>query len=249
MTRRTLHPTIVLPLAFVRVINIRTYTQPGSSVEGVSTWRNQSDHVLRPRLAALSISVSRIAQQTPRRTKTEEERQSSSPAFARALAQGISRTSGFDAGRRVHRRRRHRQAAGQQRRRSPATRHRHADHEPRRRRSRGIADPRSPRHHHHWNGRNVFTASGRALALQDIPANLVRQIDVFKTRAAEQLETGLAGQIDVRTRRPFDLPASNSRSTRAPSSRNSATTSTRTSASSSPIIGTWATASSARCST
>ena len=53
-----------------------------------------------------------------------------------------------------------------------------------------------------WNGRNVFTASGRALALQDIPANLVGQIDVFKTRAAEQLETGLAGQIDVRTRRP-----------------------------------------------
>jgi len=57
-----------------------------------------------------------------------------------------------------------------------------------------------------WNGRNVFTASGRALALQDIPANLVGQIDVYKTRAAEQLETGLAGQIDVRTRRPFDLP-------------------------------------------
>ena len=57
-----------------------------------------------------------------------------------------------------------------------------------------------------WNGRNVFTASGRALALQDIPANLVGQIDVFKTRAAEQLETGLAGQIDVRTRRPLDLP-------------------------------------------
>jgi TonB-dependent receptor len=57
-----------------------------------------------------------------------------------------------------------------------------------------------------WNGRNVFTANGRALALQDIPANLVGRIDVFKTRAAEQLETGLAGQVDVRTRRPFDLP-------------------------------------------
>jgi iron complex outermembrane receptor protein len=57
-----------------------------------------------------------------------------------------------------------------------------------------------------WNGRNVFTASGRSLALQDIPANLVGRIDVFKTRASEQLETGLAGQVDVRTRRPFDLP-------------------------------------------
>lgn len=57
-----------------------------------------------------------------------------------------------------------------------------------------------------WNGRNVFTGVGRSLSLQDIPANLVSRIDVFKTRSAEQLETGLAGQIDVRTRRPFDLP-------------------------------------------
>jgi iron complex outermembrane recepter protein len=57
-----------------------------------------------------------------------------------------------------------------------------------------------------WNGRNVFTGVGRALALQDIPANLVSRIDVFKTRAADQIETGLAGQIDVRTRRPLDLP-------------------------------------------
>jgi iron complex outermembrane receptor protein len=57
-----------------------------------------------------------------------------------------------------------------------------------------------------WNGRNVFTGVGRSLALQDIPSNLIGRIDVFKTRASEQLETGLAGQIDVRTRRPFDLP-------------------------------------------
>jgi len=56
-----------------------------------------------------------------------------------------------------------------------------------------------------WNGRNVFTGVGRALALQDIPANLISRLDVFKTRAADQLETGLAGQIDVRTRRPLDL--------------------------------------------
>jgi TonB-dependent receptor len=56
-----------------------------------------------------------------------------------------------------------------------------------------------------WNGRNVFTGTSRALALQDIPANLISRVDVFKTRAADQLETGLAGQIDVRTRRPFDV--------------------------------------------
>ena len=56
-----------------------------------------------------------------------------------------------------------------------------------------------------WNGRNVFTASGRQFALQDIPANLVKRIDVYKTRAAEQIETGIAGQVDVQTRRPFDF--------------------------------------------
>nr|WP_298716513.1 TonB-dependent receptor [uncultured Steroidobacter sp.] len=56
-----------------------------------------------------------------------------------------------------------------------------------------------------WNGRNVFTASARSLSLQDIPSNLIGKIDVYKTRSAEQLETGLAGQIDVTTRRPFDF--------------------------------------------
>lgn len=55
------------------------------------------------------------------------------------------------------------------------------------------------------NGRNIFTASGQAFALQDLSANLIRQVDVYKTRAAEQIETGLAGQIDVKTRRPFDF--------------------------------------------
>ncbi|MGK2286345.1 TonB-dependent receptor [Pedomonas sp. V897] len=56
-----------------------------------------------------------------------------------------------------------------------------------------------------WNGRNIFTASGQNFALADIPANLVRRIDVYKTRAAEQIESGIAGQIDVFTHRPFDF--------------------------------------------
>ena len=56
-----------------------------------------------------------------------------------------------------------------------------------------------------WNGRNIFTADGRAEALQDIPSTLVRQIDVYKTRDAGQLETGIAGQVDVSTLRPFDF--------------------------------------------
>src|SRR4051812_15888079 len=45
-----------------------------------------------------------------------------------------------------------------------------------------------------WNGRNIFTASGTQVALQDIPSTLVRQIDVYKTRVASQLETGIAGR-------------------------------------------------------
>lgn len=55
------------------------------------------------------------------------------------------------------------------------------------------------------NGINVFTTTAQSFALQDIPANLIKQVDVYKTRAADQLETGLAGQIDVKTRRPFDF--------------------------------------------
>lgn len=55
------------------------------------------------------------------------------------------------------------------------------------------------------NGRNIFTAASQSFSLQDVSANLVRRVDVFKTRAADQIETGLAGQVDVVTRRPFDF--------------------------------------------
>ncbi|WP_121116649.1 TonB-dependent receptor [Croceibacterium ferulae] len=65
---------------------------------------------------------------------------------------------------------------------------------------RGLSDPVTT-----LNGRNIFTAAGTSFALQDISANLVKQVDVYKTRSADQLEFGLAGQIDVKTRRPFDF--------------------------------------------
>jgi iron complex outermembrane recepter protein len=55
------------------------------------------------------------------------------------------------------------------------------------------------------NGREIFTGIGRTLALQDIPANLLNRVDVFKTRSANQIEGGMAGSIDVRTNRPFDF--------------------------------------------
>ncbi|MET1756301.1 TonB-dependent receptor [Novosphingobium sp. RD2P27] len=65
---------------------------------------------------------------------------------------------------------------------------------------RGLTDPLTT-----LNGRNIFTAAGTSFALQDISANLIKQVDVYKTRSADQIETGLAGQIDVQTRRPLDF--------------------------------------------
>ncbi|ARU27853.1 TonB-dependent receptor [Cellvibrio sp. PSBB006] len=58
------------------------------------------------------------------------------------------------------------------------------------------------------NGRNIFTASGLSVALQDIPASLLGRVDVYKTRSADLIETGIAGQIDIHTQRPFDFDGS-----------------------------------------
>lgn len=55
------------------------------------------------------------------------------------------------------------------------------------------------------NGRNIFSTTGRSLSLADVPADLVAGVDVYKSRSAQQLEGGIAGLIDVRTRRPFDF--------------------------------------------
>ncbi|WP_287461176.1 TonB-dependent receptor [Sphingomonas sp.] len=65
---------------------------------------------------------------------------------------------------------------------------------------RGLPDPVTT-----LNGRNIFTAAGQSFALQDVSANLIKSVDIYKTRAADQLETGLAGQVDIKTRRPFDF--------------------------------------------
>lgn len=83
---------------------------------------------------------------------------------------------------------------------------------------RGLTDPLTT-----LNGRNIFTAAGTSFALQDISANLVKQVDVYKTRSADQLETGLAGQIDVQTRRPLDFDGFTISASPAGSIRNSPT--------------------------
>lgn len=58
------------------------------------------------------------------------------------------------------------------------------------------------------NGRTIFTASGRSVALADIPASLLSGVDVYKTRSADLIESGIAGQIDIHTQRPFDFEGS-----------------------------------------
>ena len=55
------------------------------------------------------------------------------------------------------------------------------------------------------NGRETFTGTGRGVALQDIPAELVAGVDVYKTSTPELIEGGVAGRIDIRLRRPFDF--------------------------------------------
>lgn len=55
------------------------------------------------------------------------------------------------------------------------------------------------------NGNNTNLGDGRSLDLSDIPAELLKSVDVYKTRSADQVEGGIAGTVNVELRRPFDL--------------------------------------------
>jgi len=56
-----------------------------------------------------------------------------------------------------------------------------------------------------YNGREIFTAERREVALQDFPSSNIAALEVFKTTTATLVEAGLAGQVNVRSRRPFDF--------------------------------------------
>ncbi|CAN5249001.1 TonB-dependent receptor [soil metagenome] len=56
------------------------------------------------------------------------------------------------------------------------------------------------------NGREAFTGTNRGVSLQDIPAELLAGVDVYKTSTPDLVEGGVAGVIDVRLRRPLDFP-------------------------------------------
>ncbi len=55
------------------------------------------------------------------------------------------------------------------------------------------------------NGYEVYTGTGRGVALQDIPAEMLAGLDAYKSTGPDQIEGGVAGLIDVRLRRPFDF--------------------------------------------
>jgi iron complex outermembrane receptor protein len=55
------------------------------------------------------------------------------------------------------------------------------------------------------NGRDAFTGVNRTFNLQNLPAELLSRLDVYKAPTANLLEGGIGGTIDIRTRRPFDF--------------------------------------------
>jgi iron complex outermembrane recepter protein len=56
-----------------------------------------------------------------------------------------------------------------------------------------------------YNGREIFTAENRNVAIQDFPAGVVQALEVYKSGTANLIEGGIGGQVNVRSRRPFDF--------------------------------------------
>jgi len=56
-----------------------------------------------------------------------------------------------------------------------------------------------------FNGRDAFSANGgRQLGFSDVPAELLGSVVVAKNLTAEMIEGGLAGTVNLNTRKPFD---------------------------------------------
>ncbi|HEX8234256.1 MAG TPA: TonB-dependent receptor [Caulobacteraceae bacterium] len=65
---------------------------------------------------------------------------------------------------------------------------------------RGLPDPTTT-----YNGRDIFTAEVRTVAIQDFPAGGVAALEVYKSSTANLIEPSIAGLVNVRSRRPFDF--------------------------------------------
>lgn len=46
---------------------------------------------------------------------------------------------------------------------------------------------------------------GRTLALESVPADLIKSVEVYKSRTADQIEGGIGGTVNIELRRPLDL--------------------------------------------
>src|SRR3546814_2103784 len=57
------------------------------------------------------------------------------------------------------------------------------------------------------NGREIFTGVGRGFSFQDLPAEALAGVDVYKSSSAERLEGGVAGGVNLRLRRALDFTA------------------------------------------
>jgi iron complex outermembrane receptor protein len=56
------------------------------------------------------------------------------------------------------------------------------------------------------NGREIFSANnGRAILWSDVTPELMSAVDVYKASTADLIEGGTGGQIDLRTKMPFDF--------------------------------------------
>src|SRR5256885_6042731 len=56
-----------------------------------------------------------------------------------------------------------------------------------------------------FNGRDTFSANnGRVLGFEDVPADLLAGVDVYKNPTADLIEGGIGGLVNLRTRKPFD---------------------------------------------
>ncbi|ADU13558.1 TonB-dependent receptor [Asticcacaulis excentricus] len=55
------------------------------------------------------------------------------------------------------------------------------------------------------NGRDIFSAAnGRSLSFEDVSADLLAGVDVYKNPSADMIEGGIGGTVNLRTRQPFD---------------------------------------------
>lgn len=55
------------------------------------------------------------------------------------------------------------------------------------------------------NGNGANMGTERSLGLNDVPAELLKSVEVYKTRTADQVEGAIGGTVNVELRRPLDL--------------------------------------------